>query len=233
MKIRTQKTQSQMPESGIRYPVSPIPHSACSAFTMVEIAIALGVIAFALVAILQVLPLGMEVQRDNRQDTIINHDGSYLLEAIRHGAEGMDDLTNYFDLISVRGTNYTFGAPSTTTFSTGYDIIALLTTPGMTNVANLRAISGSAAAKGPAMRDFTLRYQVLSQVLAATSVTNIAPTNSYVAELQGNLHEIRLVFRWPLLPNGTLSSTYNSQVFRTTVAGSITTNGFLNTALYR
>src|SRR5687767_4925350 len=46
-------------------------------FTMVEIAICLAVIGFALVAILGVLPLGIQVQTDNRQDTIIAHDGAY------------------------------------------------------------------------------------------------------------------------------------------------------------
>src|SRR6185503_19757012 len=44
---------------------------ALAAFTMVEIAISLGVIAIALVAILGVLPTGVRVQRDNREDTIL------------------------------------------------------------------------------------------------------------------------------------------------------------------
>ena len=50
---------------------------------MIEIAIALAVIAFALVAIIGVLPIGMNVQRDNRAETIINHDATYWMEAIR------------------------------------------------------------------------------------------------------------------------------------------------------
>ena len=40
-----------------------------AAFTMVEIAICLAIIGFALVAIIGVLPIGMNTQRDNREET--------------------------------------------------------------------------------------------------------------------------------------------------------------------
>ena len=62
-------------------------------FTMVELAICLGIIAFALVAIIGVLPIGINVQKDNREETIINQDGMYWMEAIRSGATGMNDLS--------------------------------------------------------------------------------------------------------------------------------------------
>src|SRR6266498_397335 len=75
--------------------------SAVAAFTMVEIAISLGVIAIALVAILGVLPTGVRVQRDNREDTILNQEGEFWLEAIRSGSRGLDYLTNYVDLITI------------------------------------------------------------------------------------------------------------------------------------
>jgi hypothetical protein len=65
---------------------------AAAAFTMLEIAIALAVIAFALVAIVGVLPMGLNVQKDNREDTIANLDGPYVMELIRHGARGEDLL---------------------------------------------------------------------------------------------------------------------------------------------
>src|SRR6478736_229755 len=55
------------------------------AFTMIEIAICLAVIGFALAAIVGVLPLGMNVQRENREETIINQDASVFLNAIRNG----------------------------------------------------------------------------------------------------------------------------------------------------
>jgi hypothetical protein len=62
---------------------------------MVEIALCLGVIAIALVAIIGVMPTGLKVQRDNREDTIFNQDGRFFLEAIRSGARGSDHLTNH------------------------------------------------------------------------------------------------------------------------------------------
>src|SRR5437879_8137140 len=76
-----------------------------AAFTMVEIAISLGVIAIALVAILGVLPTGVRVQRDNREDTILNQEGMFWVEAIRSGSRGLDYLTNYVDLITISNTS--------------------------------------------------------------------------------------------------------------------------------
>jgi type II secretory pathway pseudopilin PulG len=73
-----------------------------SAFTMIEIAISLAVIGFALVAIIGILPQGMTVQKENRQETIINQDAYMFIEAIRNGGKGFDDLTNYVRAI----TNY-------------------------------------------------------------------------------------------------------------------------------
>lgn len=78
------------------------PKPRVAAFTMVEIAISLAVIAFALVAIIGVLPSGLTVQRENREETIINQDASVWSSAIRNGERGFDDLTNYVYAI----TNY-------------------------------------------------------------------------------------------------------------------------------
>lgn len=88
-----------------------------SAFTMVEIAICLAVIGLALVAIIGVLPLGMNVQRDNREETVIDQDGTVLLESIRNGVHAGTDLTNYV----VNITNYwtQFGLPPGTTNQLG------------------------------------------------------------------------------------------------------------------
>jgi type II secretory pathway pseudopilin PulG len=89
--------------------------AATAAFTLVEIALAVAIIGFALVAIIGVLPAGLNVQRENREETIVVHDANFLLDAIRNGVRGLDDLTNYVDSI----TNY----------STGYEIVG-----GATNV---------------------------------------------------------------------------------------------------
>lgn len=53
-------------------------------------------------AIIGVLPAGLNVQRENREDTIITQEANYFMEAIRSGARGLDDLTN--NIISI--TNY-------------------------------------------------------------------------------------------------------------------------------
>jgi type II secretory pathway pseudopilin PulG len=71
-----------------------------SGFTMMEIAISLAVIGIALVAIIGVLPIGMNVQQSNRQETIIGQDASVFMDAVRNGRLGYDDLTNYVYAIS-------------------------------------------------------------------------------------------------------------------------------------
>jgi len=43
----------------------------------------------------------MNVQKDNREETLINQDASVLLNAIRNGAQGLDDLTNYVFAITI------------------------------------------------------------------------------------------------------------------------------------
>ena len=77
-----------------------------SAFTMVEIAICLAIIGVALVAIIGVLPIGMRTQRDNREETVINQDATVFTEAIRNGARGADDLTNYVYAVTNYWTQY-------------------------------------------------------------------------------------------------------------------------------
>ena len=196
-------------------------------FTMVEIAICLGVIGFALVAIIGILPHGMNQQRDNRFDTYLAQDAAYWMEAIRSGAQGLDDLTNHVeeiaivDLVPLAKTNYySFGVPSVNTFSNGREIIGLLSTPGDTNVivqARVRAISGGAAEKGTQMPDFTFRY--LLQV-DNRPLQTVDPNLPDLPLLANYLREVRLAFRWPVLANGT-SSGRPPKVFRTQVSGTL------------
>lgn len=68
-------------------------------FTMVEIALCLAIVAFAMVVIMGVLPLGGLVQKENREKTLSLLDGNYILEAIQNGAKGYDDLGLYVDEI--------------------------------------------------------------------------------------------------------------------------------------
>jgi hypothetical protein len=156
---------------------------------MVEIAISLGVIAIALVAILGVLPTGVRVQRDNREDTILNQEGMLWLEAIRSGSRGLDYLTNYVDMITVRNPSQTTvflspGFPYTllagespgSRLTNGQQIVGLLTLPKyildttgtvITNrvTALVRSITGSAVDKSKSARDMAFAYRLTSELV--------------------------------------------------------------------
>ena len=127
-----------------------------SGFTMVEIAICLAIIGIALVSIIGVLPIGMNTQRDNREETVINQDATILMEAIRGGARGMDDLTNYVYAITnywgkydpsgklvgtnVSGYSYTGSSLNGVSMTppipitNGFRIVGLLSTPEFTDL---------------------------------------------------------------------------------------------------
>lgn len=156
-------------------------------FTMVEIAMALGVMAFALVAIIGVLPTGIRVQKDNFEDTLINQDGTFLLESIRSGARGLDELTNYFDTISisnsVRGlTVYTNDTRARLHLTNGLTIIGLLSTPKYvydadgrllsqnTVTARVRAINGTPLNRDPGLREFSFAYELTTEIVPLDSV---------------------------------------------------------------
>ena len=118
-----------------------------SAFTMIEIALCLAIVAFALVAIVGVLPAGLNVQKDNREETIINQDSTVWMDAIRSGSFGYDELTNFVDRIVIErhafdaNTNYlgmttTVGeqgpqskGTSNVLLTNGARIVGLLSTP--------------------------------------------------------------------------------------------------------
>lgn len=179
------------PLAGLREPVAGCHRGsrAAAAFTMVEIALALAIVAFAMVAILGVLPTGLTVQKENREETLITQDGLFLLQAIRSGARGLDELTNYVDSITI--SNLTLGTRETfrrgtgpRDLSSGARIIGLLSTPKYqvaylpnsdptdpqripiatnTNVvvARMRALSGVAAEKTPSVADDDLSFGYL------------------------------------------------------------------------
>jgi len=199
---------------------------------MVEVALALAVIGFALVAIIGILPSGMNVQKENREETIINQDAMLFIEAIRSGAKGLDDLTNYVDRITV--TRLSSSAPVSVNFTFNdwrnapWMIVGLLTTPKyvppinptVTNIveAYVRALSGSAVDKYPQMnptiREGAFSYKLISEVMPYEPPPD---TNGIAPVLRANLHELRLTFRWPLLPNG--NTGFGRQTFRTRVGG--------------
>jgi hypothetical protein len=160
---------------------------------MVEIAICIAIIAFALVGIVGLLPRGLQTQRDSRATTIVGQDALYWLEAIRSGSRGLDELTNYVECIEI-GTN----APAPLTFgrgfTNGYGIVGSLCTEGSRNRAVVRAISGSAVDRADSVKDLAFRYVMDVDIYRAKD--NTFPTNLLVSP--SRLWNVRLSFRWPV-----------------------------------
>ncbi len=228
-----------------------------SGFTMVEIAICLAVIGIALISIIGVLPIGMNTQRDNREETIINQDATVFIEAIRGGARGLDDLTNYVYAI----TNFQVKYPAGTLNTYGYDnhwltsgtnIVGFLSTPEYTDiygnlitnvlgggysnhiVAYVRSISGPAVEKPPqdnqTIQADSFGYRILCVNAPVAADANTVANTPYNWQLAANLHELRLTFLWPQQPNGNVGP--GRQTFRTLVAGQIVTNLVAGQILY-
>jgi hypothetical protein len=178
-----------------------------------------------LVAIIGVLPSGLKVQRENREDTVITQDAVYLMEAIRSGSKGLDDLTNYVESITItRGftsttyTNNVLRPGGFVPLTNGQHIISLLSTPKYerlpnnvlrlnTVTARVRAISGNAIDKGKGMTDFAFRYQLTTEVIPMTNMPPAAVLSTAdllkTVNMAENLYDVRLVLRWPLIPRGT------------------------------
>jgi hypothetical protein len=95
---------------------------------MVEIALCLAIVGFALVAIIGVLPAGLNVQKENREETILNQDSTVWLDAIRAGGRRdqfgvSDELTNYVDRIVVSNWLYTINPAGPATIAIGRTIV--------------------------------------------------------------------------------------------------------------
>ena len=237
---------------------------------MIEIALCLAIIGFALVAIIGVLPTGLNVQKDNREETIVNQDAVAWMNSIRNGARGYDDLTNYvvgitnfwsvynvkvnntnivandYDGYEVAGSRVTsvLLVPPTYGLTNGTSIIGLLSTPTIIPlpppagvleayqsnyvVAYVRSLSGPAVDKVPQKNQTILEgaftYKLIVENIPYVPVnqgatnygqylTNspqwLASLNQFnaVRTLQTNSHDLRLTFRWPLLPNGTVGNS--------------------------
>ena len=199
---------------------------------MVEIAISLAVVAFALVAIIGVLPTGMTVQKDNREDTLIIQEGRYWMEAIKSGAEGAMDLTNYVEQIKVE-TTPSSGAFTTFTIDNtvapylpASNIISLLSLTkfeqnGQTRVTNritarVRSITGPATEQSlvTLTNQTTFRYQLQVEITPARPMPegfvgavlandpNQFPMLQFNEAMGANLWEVRLVLRWPVVERG-------------------------------
>jgi type II secretory pathway pseudopilin PulG len=215
---------------------------ACAAqrgFTMVEIAIALGVIGFALVAIIGILPMGLEVQRDNRSETIINQDATFWAEAIRNGSTGLDDLTNHVENIqivewddifarnTILNSNYYVFQAGPSGYLNGSNIVGLLTSRAANANLEVRAlvsaVSGSASEKGPDAADRELGFRYRLNVDIYSPGTN-TPSFSELSVNQGipesdildHLYELRLSLSYPVVNEDRPAP--RRQVFRTSIA---------------
>jgi hypothetical protein len=255
---------------------------------MVEIAISLAVIGFALVAIIGILPTGMNVQKENRHETIINQDMTVWMNAIRNGSQGLDDLTNYVMAITNSMTEWDYsggtlnsnaqhfqiaytingstlnGAGTTPQYAltNGSRIVGLLSTPRMVPitagppnggvivgyysnyvVASVRSMSGAASEKPPQInsdvQDLGLSYRLISEitpyqeydsywtntnpaVVPPVEIPSHASFAAFSTNLQANLYNVRLIFRWPLFADG--SAGNSRQIFRTMVGGRLNGN---------
>jgi type II secretory pathway pseudopilin PulG len=181
-------------------------------FTMIEIAMAIGVIGFALVAIIGILPAGMNVQQSNREDTLVAQDAPYFLDAIRNGCvlntnrfgeanQNLDFLTNYVESIAMtnvingvfakHGTNYpSFNGELN--FTSGSNIVGLLSSPQdwqYTNPSNylfvsaiVRALSGPAVQQNGVNPATAFRYQMTVEILPFNS---FAPDSTNYALYEG------------------------------------------------
>jgi prepilin-type N-terminal cleavage/methylation domain-containing protein len=113
-------------------------HRPEEGFTMIEIVLSLAVIAVAMVAIIGVLPLGMNVQSENRETSVINTDAGIWIEALRSGAQGMEYLTEYVQEVRIVETRRNVsdgslnGTPATNyfdTFTSASNLIGVLSYP--------------------------------------------------------------------------------------------------------
>jgi len=200
-------------------------------FSMIEIAIALGVIGFALVAIVGILPIGLNVQRDNRAETIINQDATYWLEAIRNGAQGIEDLAGYVEQIVLANdpsNPYVFGTGGLGAhqYAHGSNVISLLTQPySGTNVTlYVHAISGAAGEKGSEV-GFT--YRMVVDIISATDPAIAGTFN----KPPPTLYDVRLAFSWPVTqPNVPPKTSRPPLLYRTLISRNVATNDILGSS---
>jgi type II secretory pathway pseudopilin PulG len=247
---------------------------------MMEIVLCLAIVGFALVSNLLVLPSGMNTQSQTREETIVGEDASVLLEAIRGGARGLDDLTNnvyaitnYYQFYNANGipvpgihtAGYTYSSASINNGSdipamhltNGLRIIGLLSTPeytageslpgpggsllcgaalaytnGLTSfytsnhvVAYVHSLSGLAVEKPPQnnqiMQGNAFSYRLLCVNAPMAMDPNLLQQPGLAQELAGSLRELRILFQWPLTPNGVLAQNFHIQNFRATIGGQL------------
>jgi len=203
------------------------PNPFQSAFTLVEVAMSIALVAFALAAIIGVLPAGLRVQEENYADTIINLEGPLIMEAIRSGSTNISDLE--FTVEWLRRVELSNSVPVYTNYITNLNaanIIGQLSQPkydpNFTTefVGQAKFISNSGSllneASSTAARNMAFSYLVTSEVIPLQTRLNANPT------LTNSVYDIKLTLNWPVRPGSTPQNIRvgrGEKVFRTTVAG--------------
>lgn len=173
-----------------------------AAFTMVEIAICLAIVAFAMIVIMGVLPAGMLVQKSNREDTVINLEGQYFIEAIRGGSKGTPELLSAVDWVMITNS---LNLPTNSLqkqlryVQSDFDannisaLIGLLSTPKyqldpngrvITNtvLAKFRSFNGSAVERDASLRDFSFSYLMSVEIVPFPMMpTNFLGNTNFLA----------------------------------------------------
>jgi hypothetical protein len=150
------------------------------------------------------LPTGLTVQKNNRDDTIINQEGNFFLQAIRNGSYGLDELTNYVDGITVGRTNSSSALAVPLDHDLGKQIIGALSLPKYeflqgrlytnTVMAKVRALSGSASEKNSLTRanDLAFSYLLLPEILPYSALPAHSVLTNFTA---GNLPQAERIER--------------------------------------
>ncbi len=204
-----------------------------SAFTMIEVALSLAIVGFAMVAIIGVLPTGLNVQQKNREDTIIMQDSGLLIEAIRSGLNSGALSVLAENMVTLQVSN----SQGTATFVNGdltpREIVAQLCRPasepnGNTNqvFAQFRSLSGNLGER--ALTNSTVVFSYLVQPEIRPYTNFLADTNSpyytnFMGVITNNLHEVKLTFQWPVYESGAIGQ--NRQVVRTLISGRLLSVG--------
>ncbi|MEC8928858.1 MAG: prepilin-type N-terminal cleavage/methylation domain-containing protein [Verrucomicrobiota bacterium] len=193
------------------------PRHRLAGYSLIEVSIAIAIVAVGMIAIFGILPAGLNVQRDNRQETVIKYEALYWMEALRSGGAALP-VMNRVDWIEVKRLTGTYTAdytmmgpeadwkdsmhrgPVTNTNQLAYmkdlkrslwrtDILGWLSSPDSGTSAN--DFENAAAAKRVRVRSFS---------------GPIGKPLDYIMECQvlpdpggGRLCTIRLTFTWPVI----------------------------------
>ena len=65
---------------------------ASGGFTIAEVTMAVGIVAFGLVAVFSILPFGLTAQKDNREETIIRYEAQYWFAALQAGGLPLEEM---------------------------------------------------------------------------------------------------------------------------------------------